>query len=103
MATKEQRKAMVGVLPIPGDGMTLECHDAEVDDSLNFKRKFLDYDYQAEQHVQDALRDFPDIVKFVLLDFEGERAKWERADGKITLTWKSERFNGEWGLGVQYG
>lgn len=84
--------------------MILEFHDAEVGNTL-VARVEVDYDYQAEQWVQDWYHDPRDkqVVQMLLLDSVGERARWEKQeDGRFALVWKSTRFVGEWVLGLAY-
>lgn len=81
--------------------MMLELHDSEVGNTLNGRVKDLDYDYQAEQWVQDT-RGKGDIVKWVLLDHYGVRCVWERPQGSLempSITKRSKRFQGEWEKG----
>jgi hypothetical protein len=87
--------------------MYLEVHDDEEGNSLTAKVNNLDYDYMAEQWVQDIVKeDTPKrpLARFVLKDSQGDRAIWEKKDGQINLTWKSDRFQGEWvlGYGIPY-
>lgn len=92
--------------------MTLELHDNE-ENSLVARIKNIDYDYQAEMVVQEEVPghrrsyDCPPgesrgqhLVRVVLVDDDGERARWEIKDGKTVLVVKSERFTGEWELGI---
>jgi hypothetical protein len=89
--------------------MILEIHDTEEGNSLAGRVKNLDYDYQAEQWVQDICTDEPHmtrvnpLAKILLVDDLGVRAEWEfQPNGGIKLTQKSERFQGEWVLGLAF-
>lgn len=86
--------------------MIIEFHDAEVGNTLSGRLQNIDYDYQAEQTIQDlGFREDVcrnNIVKFILIDEEGERAVWEKIDGKIRLMERSPRFTGDWQLGNFY-
>ena len=85
--------------------MILEIHDSEPGNSLAGRVNELDYDYQAEQWVQDIIKKestipqrFP-LAKFILKDSEGERATWEVVENfGVKLATKSIRFQGEWVL-----
>ncbi len=81
--------------------MILELHDSEVGNTLTARAKDIDYDYQAEQWVQDT-HDHPDAVKWVLLDDQGVRCVWERPQGSKempNITQRSARFRGAWEKG----
>lgn len=86
--------------------MILEVHDVEVGNSLLAKIKNLDYDYQAEQWVQDFMNDremrrtLPhELDQFILFDENGVRATWRvHNNSSVELTEKSERFKGKWVL-----
>lgn len=90
--------------------MILEIHDTEEGNSLAGRVKNIDYDYQAEQWVQDIVQDerkqqigpFP-IARFVLQDDAGDRAVWERnTENKFVLVVATGRFLGEWKVGVEF-
>lgn len=81
--------------------MLLEIHDTEEGNTLNGKVNNLDYDYMAEQWVQDLAAEQPECVRFILFDHLGERARWEKPGPgatSVSLVWKSDRFTGEWVL-----
>jgi len=85
--------------------MILEVHDNEEGNSLAGRVNDIDYDYQAEQWVQDI--DEPaniphPVVRFVLLDSEGERAVWEKDGENITLVKRAPRFRGQWQVGTVF-
>jgi len=85
--------------------MILEVHDNEEGNTLAGRVNNIDYDYQAEQWVQDI--DEPatilhPIVRFVLLDGEGERAVWEKDGENITLVRCAPRFTGQWQVGTVF-
>ena len=88
--------------------MNLEFHDSEVGNSLAGIQRNLDYDFQAEQMVQDTLTGNNSasgrgIIKFILTDDLGERAVWEiQPDKRVALTKKAERFLGEWMIGSAF-
>lgn len=90
--------------------MILEIHDSEEGKSHAGSVKSLDYDYQAEQWVQDIMQDevnlsprqFP-LKTFKLVDSFGVRATWEVVDNfGVKLTSKADRFTGKWLLDVVY-
>ncbi len=66
----------------------IDLHDANVDDPVTGKMKspthcgtaYVDYEYQAEQHVIDAETDYPHIVRIVVDD---GRREWLRVYGKF--------------------
>jgi len=65
----------------------------------------VDYDYQAEQWVQDTSQDRPKFVRWELYDAETNTllAKWERrADKKVVMIERSPAFRGEWAIGVAF-
>ena len=81
--------------------MKLEFHDSEVGNTLTGAVSGIDYDYQAEQWVQDT-RDRDDIVKWILRDNQGVRCVWERPQGNKempSITQRSARFSGKWEKG----
>ena len=79
--------------------MILELHDNEKGKTLVARVKNIDFDYQAEQWVQDT-KDKRNVIKWVLLDDIGIRCIWERGVGETNkmpdLTHYSPRFVGEW-------
>jgi len=84
--------------------MYLELHDGETGKTLTAKIQELDYDYQAEQWVQDTYSDphAKDVVKWELHDNKGLRCVWERpANSSATpnITQRSPRFQGTWEKG----
>ncbi len=82
--------------------MTLELHDNEAGKTLRAKIFRLDFDYQAEQWVQDTSRDDPEVIKWILIDDDGTRCVWERPVGSTDfpeITQRSARFTGEWKRG----
>jgi hypothetical protein len=85
--------------------MILEIHDNEPGNTLAGRVNDIDYDYQAEQWVQDIEEplDAPyPTVRYVLLDEQGERAVWERDGNTITLVRRSPRFTGDWQVGTKF-
>jgi hypothetical protein len=71
----------------------------------------VDYDYQAEQHVQDLVaanldRQYP-LISFILCDGDGIRCVWTRtaeeaAKGSPPVIIKvTERFQGQWERAVE--
>lgn len=82
--------------------MILELHDNEIGNTLVARIKNIDYDYQAEQWVQDTV-DRMTVIKWVLIDDNGIRCVWERnvgETGKIPdITKRSSRFVGDWQRG----
>jgi len=85
--------------------MILEVHDNEVGNTLAGRVNNIDYDYQAEQWVQD-IDENPNaqhpVVRYVLLDAEGERAVWEKDGENITLVRRAPRFTGQWQVGTVF-
>lgn len=83
--------------------MYLELHDAEEGNTLVAMIRDLDYDYQAEQWVQDTVHDAnaSTVVKWVLHDDKGVRCVWERTDlaAMPDITQRSSRFAGTWKAG----
>jgi hypothetical protein len=84
--------------------MNLELHDTEEGNTLAAIQRNIDYDYQAEETIQELALGYPDIVKFILKDDEGVRAVWEKEvnGDRVTLTETSPRFTGEWQLGLPF-
>jgi hypothetical protein len=84
--------------------MMIEGHDTEAGNTLAFRCKNIDYDYQAEEIIQEIALGHFNVVKFILLDDLGERARWEKEiKGKeVTLVSRSERFTGEWRLNLSF-
>lgn len=82
--------------------MLIEFHDAEVGHSLS-ATMVIDYDYQAEQAVQDIVN-FPgeEIVMVILKDDHGDRCVWERQPTGMTMVMRTQRFTGKWAVGVTY-
>lgn len=81
--------------------MKLEFHDNEVGNSLNAEVGNIDYDYQAEQWVQDT-QDHHEIIRWELHDNNGLRCVWERPEGSAEMpdiTKRSSRFTGTWQKG----
>lgn len=86
--------------------MILEIHDNEVGNTLAGRVNYIDYDYIAEQCVQDLVTDESKgskrqnrLDKMVLIDDLGVRAVWkihENLDAELIE--KSDRFRGEWVL-----
>jgi len=87
--------------------MLLEIHDTEVGNTLTGRVNNIDYDYMAEQWVQDLVtdekknlsnREFA-LDKIVLTDGAGIRAVWKiHKNLDAELVEKSERFTGQWVL-----
>ncbi len=86
--------------------MHLEIHDHEVDNSLTGRVSNIDYDYQAEQWIQEVCEPLgvPLFAQYaVLLDDDGIRARWTfYEDGSVALTKKSDRFQGQWQLNLKF-
>lgn len=86
--------------------MILEIHDTEVANSLAGRVNNIDYDYQAEQWVQDIVSDEPRepaLAEMILLDDQGPRAKWKiHENGAAELVERSPRFTGEWQLNLKF-
>jgi len=83
--------------------MMLELHDSEVGKTLAAKVDPVDYDYQAEQWVQET-HDRTTIVKWILYDGVGIRCVWERPQGSLempNITQRSTRFSGTWQQGPE--
>ena len=81
--------------------MQLELHDNETGNTLVAKARNIDYDYQAEQWVQDTVG-HAKIIKWILIDHIGTRCVWERPEGDTgfpSITQRSARFEGEWERG----
>jgi len=90
--------------------MILEIHDNEEGNTLAGRHPNIDYDYQAEQWVQDLITDEANrpkpkfrLAKFILKDDQGERATWIVHDNlDVELVSKTERFTGEWVLNLPF-
>lgn len=84
--------------------MKIEIHDSEVGNTLAGRWNNIDYDYQAEEIIQEMALGHAEMVKYILLDDEGERAVWEKevAGTKVTLTNRSPRFTGDWQVGTVF-
>ena len=89
--------------------MILEIHDTEEGNTLSGRVNNIDYDYVAEQWVQDIYTDEingrhsgPPLAKFILLDDDGQRAVWIITPDGVQLTERSDRFTGEWQQGIPY-
>ena len=91
--------------------MILEIHDNEVGNTLAGRVNNIDYDYMAEQWVQDLVTDESKgskrqnhrLEKMVLIDELGVRAVWkihENLDAELIE--KSDRFGGEWVLNLPF-
>jgi hypothetical protein len=90
--------------------MILEIHDNEVGNTLAGQVNNIDYDYMAEQWVQDLVSDESKgsnrqnrLDKMVLKDDLGVRAVWkihENLDAELIE--KSDRFRGEWVLNLPF-
>lgn len=90
--------------------MILEIHDNEVGNTLAGQVNHIDYDYMAEQWVQDLVTDESKgskrqnrLDKMVLKDDLGVRAVWkihENLDAELIE--KSDRFRGEWVLNLPF-
>lgn len=84
--------------------MILELHDSETEGTLVARVSDIDYDYQAEEWVQQS-HSFPEarrVTKWVLSDEEGVRCVWERDVGSTeipTIMQRSGRFTGTWERG----
>lgn len=79
--------------------MILEVHDTEEGNTLTGRVKEIDYDYQAEQWVQDLIdmeaQNPPlkfRLAKFILQDDHGQRAAWTVAVNLYTTL--AEGWNG---------
>lgn len=61
--------------------MFLEIHDSEVGNSLMGVAYSLDYEYQAEMHVNEQMQDTPQAVRWILFTDSGSALRgWERND-----------------------
>lgn len=90
--------------------MILEIHDNEVGNTLAGQVNNIDYDYMAEQWVQDLVTDESKgsnrqnrLDKMILKDDLGVRAVWkihENLDAELIE--KSDRFRGEWVLNLPF-
>lgn len=89
--------------------MILQLHDSETD-SLAATIPHVDYDHQAEQWIIDTHKDWKAcvsdpgrwVVRWILLDDEGERAVWERKpndSGMPALVKAADRFTGSREMG----
>jgi len=81
--------------------MYLELHSGEEGNSLTAKIKYINYDYEAEEWVQDTHNDdrAANVIKWVLCDEIGVRCVWERPNGASSMpdiAQRSSRFTGEW-------
>ncbi len=84
--------------------MYLELHDNEEGNTLCASIPNIDFDYQAEQYVQETYNDrrAVRVIKWLLKDEQGVRCQWERPIGSSELpeiTGRSKRFTGEWQRG----
>lgn len=84
--------------------MHLELHDDEAGNTLVARINSIDYDYQAEQWVQDTHNDpkATNVIKWILYDGAGIRCVWERPKGSPAMpdiTQRSVRFTGTWEKG----
>ncbi len=95
--------------------MRLEVHDTEPGNTLTATVNHLDYDYMAEQWVQDIMKDESrgekhskhPLDKFVLIDDFGVRATWkvsnnDKGEPEVSLVEKSDRFTGQWQMGIPF-
>lgn len=93
--------------------MILEIHDTEAGNTLAGRVNHIEYDYMAEQWVQDLVTDETKMVvsgsqrfpldKMILKDELGVRAVWkihENLDAELVE--KSERFTGQWVLNHRF-
>ena len=89
--------------------MMLKLFDTEVDSPLAAVVNDIDYDYQAEQWVQDTARGTGTqtpgrwVVRWELYDGVGLRAQWQRPDGDKglpKLVAASTYYEGEWKVGT---
>lgn len=88
--------------------MNLHLYDTDQANPLAATVRNLDYDYQAEQWVQDSAKDPRSqgthwVVKWELHDGVGLRARWERPDqdpGLPKLVAVSTYWTGEWKVGT---
>lgn len=89
--------------------MILKLIDTEANNPLAALIKDIDFDYQAEQWVQDTARDRESqnpirwVVRWELHDEIGLRAQWERPDGDKglpKLVAVSTYYTGDWKVGV---
>ena len=84
--------------------MILELHDTEVGKTLTATIRNISFDYQAEQYVLDTYA-YPmaeSVVKWILIDDEGDRCVWERPAGSShipEITSRATRFQGRWQRG----
>lgn len=86
--------------------MIIEFHDKEVGNTLAGRWNNIDYDYQAEEIIQEIALgpDFNNIVRFALTDALGLRALWEKEvnGNSVILSWTSPRFTGEWKVNLTW-
>jgi hypothetical protein len=91
--------------------MILEVHDNEPGNTLAGKVNNIEYDYMAEQWVQDLVTNEKQrleppkftLDKFVLMDSQGARAVWKvHENGDAELIEKTERFTGQWVLNHRF-
>jgi len=85
--------------------MRLEHHDDKYNDPIKSPRQNspthcadneVDYDYQAEQWVQECAKDYAWEVRWVLYDDFGQRAIWVKTSTGPVLVAKAPRFQGQW-------
>ena len=90
-------------LSCASEGMTLNAYDTEAENPLAARIRNIDYDYQAERQVIDAhggpyyTNPARWVVRWELADADGIRARWERANGDVSmprLTHAEPRFTG---------
>jgi hypothetical protein len=84
-----------------GVSMHLELHDNEAGNTLFGRVPNIDYDYQAEQWVQDTQAEKA-VIRWELHDSQGLRCVWERQGDSAempNITKRSPRFTGEWQKG----
>lgn len=85
--------------------MILEIHDTETGNTLNGRVNAIDYDYQAEQWVQELAPTQDHCVRYILIDEWGEKAVWEKPGvgaRSVQLVRRSDRFTGHWQMGTEF-
>lgn len=91
--------------------MILEIHDVEGGNTLCGRVNDLDYDYQAEQWVQDIVamekkresKPQHRLDRIVLKDDAGARAEWKVHENlDVELVSKAHRFAGEWEMNRRF-
>lgn len=91
--------------------MILEIHDSEAGNTLTGRVNNIEYDYMAEQWVQDIVTDEKKrespakfaLDRMILKDGAGIRAVWKIHENfDVELVEKSERFTGQWVMNSRF-